>query len=93
MLLRGWDGPALVGYRTFEVGRIQLLSGTHRLAAAIATQQRTVPVVVWPFTELFHIWGTDRWAEVMASGDSYGQQTSDQQIEDAVFGGELDWGK
>lgn len=62
----GWDlnCPALIGYE-WE-GRIQLLSGTHRRAAAIQAGI-LVPVVIRSREAVEMAWGTDDWAEIMAA--------------------------
>jgi hypothetical protein len=63
----GWDPsePALVGY--WWMGKIQLLSGTHRRAGAMLARI-AVPVVVYDRAYVEDAWGTDRWAEIMMSG-------------------------
>ena len=66
---QGWDcsKPALVGYRLD--GRIQLLSGSHRHAAA-AIVGLAVPVVVWPEKDVQEVWGDlTLWATIMGSGE------------------------
>lgn len=67
---RGWDGPPLIGYWLQRPpddlrGGIQLLSGTHRRAAAVHLGI-SVPVVVYPRAVVEAVWGTDRWSELMA---------------------------
>lgn len=64
----GWDQthPALVGYWKGNV--IQLLSGTHRQAAAIQAGIR-IPVVIWSWETIDKAWGTGFWADIMASGN------------------------
>jgi hypothetical protein len=56
----GWapDKPALIGY-PWE-GKIQLVSGSHRWAAANANKMK-IPVVIRSFDEVKRIWGTDEW--------------------------------
>ena len=68
----GWNTslPALVGYRLTKSvgGRIQLLSGSHRHAAA-SLAQIAVPIVVWPRDAVDEAWGDlDKWKEIMRSG-------------------------
>lgn len=59
--------PALVGYRW--KGRVQLLSGSHRWAAAVLAQLPVIPVVVLPLERVEAAWGTEAWAEVMRVGN------------------------
>lgn len=67
MQTRGWVGDPLVGYpdETIRTAPIQLLSGTHRRAAA----ERVgipVPVVVRTFAEVVAAWGDlDLWQKLM----------------------------
>lgn len=62
----GWspEHPVLIGY--VLDGRVQLLSGTHRHAAAnyacIA-----LPVLLRPYAEIEQAWGTEHWAEIMTA--------------------------
>ena len=65
MMAKGWQGEALVGYK-LGAG-VQLLSGTHRRAAAIIAQI-AIPVVVWPYVMVELCWGKDEWKYLMASG-------------------------
>lgn len=59
----GWNGHYLVGYQLGN--RIQLLSGTHRHAAA-----DKLPVVVWPEEVIRDSWGDLRkWNYIMHYGD------------------------
>lgn len=64
-MLRGFDRrePALVGY--VKDGRVQLLSGTHRHAAAgIACVP--LPVVLWLGSDIEQAWGDlDKWRRVI----------------------------
>lgn len=62
--VNGWsrDHPVLVGY-VLE-GRIQLLSGSHRFAAA-RMNNLPVPVLVWPYEAVKDAWGTEGWAGIM----------------------------
>lgn len=65
----GWDvqQPALVGYPWGE--GIQLLSGTHRHAAA-AQAGIKIPVKIVPYREVQWSWGhLERWLELMRRGD------------------------
>ena len=60
---KGWNGHYLVGYQLNN--RIQLLSGTHRHAAAAK-----VPVVVWPESTIRESWGDlKKWNYIMHYGD------------------------
>lgn len=54
--------PALVGYPLN--GRIQLVSGTHRHAAA---QQAGIklPITLWLRSSILELWGTDLWSKVI----------------------------
>lgn len=66
----GWDHtkPALVGYR-FN-GTIQLLSGSHRWAAAHRVKL-AIPVVVWNYQDIELAWGDlDKWRVIMGSGEN-----------------------
>ena len=77
--LRGHWGvgfPALVGYRwatldnfserRFYSTRVQLLSGTHRLAAAYCAGLQMIPVVIYPVEYVENCWGNlDAWRELM----------------------------
>lgn len=67
--VRGWhpDHPALVGY---ELGRrVQLLSGSHRWAAAKMAGIK-IPVVVHPEATIVRAYGDlDAWKTLMHSGD------------------------
>lgn len=65
----GWDmrEPALVGYPWGE--GIQLLSGTHRHAAA-AEVGMMIPVVIVPYEDVKWSWGhLERWLELMKGGE------------------------
>jgi ParB-like chromosome segregation protein Spo0J len=64
----GWDPeePALVGY--IRGNRIQLLSGTHRLAAALEVGLDRIPVVVWDYKDFDAAYGNlEKWFHLMAS--------------------------
>lgn len=71
MILKGgWDfsKPALVGY--WDGYQVQLLTGTHRLAAAIICELKRVPVVVWKPGVARDAWGNEAlWRSIIASGD------------------------
>ena len=62
--LYGFDvtKPALVGYPLD--GRVQLLSGTHRHAAAERTGV-LLPVTIWLNSDVRKMWGTPLWDEVI----------------------------
>ena len=60
----GGNGPCLVGYRTAE-DRVQLLSGSHRYAAATSLRRATVPVQVYPEWFVQALWGTEDWTWLM----------------------------
>jgi hypothetical protein len=65
----GWrpSAPALVGYE--HSGRVQLLSGSHRHAAALATAI-LIPVVLVDYDEVRHAFGNvNAWLEIMARGE------------------------
>jgi hypothetical protein len=64
---KGWDTskPPLRAY-PFQ-GKIQLLSGTHRRAAAELAAIK-VPVVVWDTWEVEKAWGTSDWDRIMGIG-------------------------
>ena len=65
----GWDyrKPALVGYPWLD--GVQLLSGSHRWAAAVMAELETIPVVVISFAEVRKAWGTDAWYALMRLGE------------------------
>ena len=63
LLTVGWDGPDLVGYPLGD--RIQLLSGSHRYAAAILAGMMSVPVRIVPYAKVVAAWGTDAWTAIM----------------------------
>lgn len=63
----GWDTsqPALIGYSYGDT--VQLLSGSHRWAAAAAAGIR-IPVIVKPYGEVRWSYGNlERWAMLMGS--------------------------
>lgn len=71
LTLTSWDGPALVGYRVWLGGRIQLLSGSHRWEAVRASNL-AIPVVVWDRESVEEAYGDlERWGVIMRSGDGY----------------------
>ena len=63
----GWDPekPALVGYQLDD--RLQLLSGTHRCAAARLAGLKRIPVLVWRQDIIEDSWGKLRkWKRIMS---------------------------
>lgn len=60
---RGWEGEPLIGYR-IEDGRIQLLSGSHRWAAARLMRKRVIPVRVYPEWYVQALWDTPQWRTI-----------------------------
>jgi ParB-like chromosome segregation protein Spo0J len=65
----GWGKgyPALVGYTTADE-QVQLLSGSHRWAAA-RLAKIAIPVVVIPFTDICAAWGDEEaWQRIMLMG-------------------------
>ena len=70
----GWDmsQPALIGYPYGE--GIQLLSGTHRHAAAMEAGIR-VPVKIVPYSEVWNSFGhLERWLDLMKVGGLDGRE-------------------
>lgn len=68
-LYKGWGKgyPKLVGYPW--QGRIQLLSGSHRWAAALRARM-PIPVAVVPYEQVEEAWGNlELWQELMKKGD------------------------
>lgn len=66
MLKYGWKGPPLVGYRLD--GKVQLLTGTHRRAAAERINF-AIPVVLRSWEEVKDAWGDlDKWQFIMNVG-------------------------
>lgn len=64
MRMRGWVGKSLIGYRLPD-GQLQLLSGTHRRAAALWAGV-TLPVIVYPSSLVARCWGRlNRWLLLM----------------------------
>ena len=67
----GWDlrRPVLVGYPVPGEGRIQLLSGSHRWAAAERAGIQ-IPVRIVPYSRVRSSWGClVRWLHLMREGD------------------------
>lgn len=59
----GWQGPPLIGYKLED--KVQLLSGTHRYAAAIRAEIM-IPVLLWPFEQVWNAWGDlKQWKIIM----------------------------
>lgn len=60
-IARGWgDGcPALLGYSLD--GRVQLVSGSQRWAAAHDAGLKQIPVVVVSYDDAREFWGSDQW--------------------------------
>ena len=72
---QGWDPsqPALVGYPWGE--GIQLISGSHRWAAA-AEAGIKIPVVIKPYHEVAWSWGhLERWIALMGQGADNGTRS------------------
>jgi len=70
----GWWGEALVGYVTYDKRSreyaVQLLSGSHRWAAALKLGIR-IPVYVVPEEDVDDAWGDlDKWSKLMQLGHS-----------------------
>jgi|694.fasta_scaffold57713_6 hypothetical protein len=61
--ISGWDTkkPTLVGY---NYKGIQLISGSHRWAAASHSNIK-IPVIIYPYETIMRIWGTDEWLELL----------------------------
>lgn len=70
----GWrhDCPVLLGY-PFE-GTVQLISGSHRWAAA-RLLERSCPVWVLPYETVAELWGTEAWVELVAQPPTLGEVT------------------
>lgn len=66
--LKGWDitKPPLLGYSD---KKIQLISGSHRHAAAKLADIR-IPVIIYPMKRILKIWGTEEWLHVLSSANS-----------------------
>jgi hypothetical protein len=64
---KGWDTskPVLLGY---TLDKIQLISGSHRWAAANEVNIK-IPVVVYSYDEIADIWGTDAWLDLLNSAN------------------------
>src|SRR3990167_4187794 len=68
MRRNGWFGEALVGYPEFKTDCIQLLSGTHRWAAAYKLGLK-LPVMVIPRDQIWDAYGDlEAWQELMRLG-------------------------
>lgn len=66
----GWakDEPALVGYR-WENGKVQLITGSHRWAAA-AEINLAIPVELVSDKEVLDAWGDlDKWKKLLERGN------------------------
>ena len=66
----GWGPgyPNLLGY-PWE-GKIQLLSGSHRWAAAKMAGLESIPVLVYPYKDIEYAWGnSEHWRLLMRSGE------------------------
>ena len=62
----GWYGPALVGYPLN--GRIQLLTGSHRYAAARLSEKDQLPVYLVSLAEVEAFWGNvGQWKRILNS--------------------------
>ena len=61
---KGWDinCPNLIGY-DFD-GRTQLISGSHRWAAAKVAKIQ-IPVEIHSYEYVHSIWGTDQWMKLL----------------------------
>jgi ParB-like chromosome segregation protein Spo0J len=65
MRLVGWQGPPLIGYPVY--GYYQLLSGTHRHAAARIIGVG-IPVILRSYEEVRDAYGDlERWREIMTT--------------------------
>lgn len=70
-LASGWDPtkPSLVGYKEPD-GAIQLLSGSHRFAAAMLANIK-IPIRVYSYNEIRAAWGDiTTWQKIMESGNA-----------------------
>ena len=65
----GWDKtkPKLIAY-PFK-NRLQLLSGTHRLAASKLAGLDLIPVIIVSYDIVDKVWGTEKWKELMKLGE------------------------
>lgn len=63
-VLHGWDKnhPPLLGY--FFDKKIQLISGSHRWAAADKAGIK-IPVLLFSYETITNIWGTDGWLQLL----------------------------
>ena len=76
-LLNGWGNhhPALVGYQNGS--KVQLLSGSHRWAAALRAGI-DIPVVVFPRLEVEAAWGfLEKWEKLMEAGNEQREGPTD----------------
>jgi hypothetical protein len=56
--------PVLLGYPLD--GRVQLISGSHRHAAAVVAEC-LLPVYLYPYETIAELWGTDDWVALLAA--------------------------
>jgi len=69
-IAKGWGSgyPALIGYKTF--GRIQLLSGSHRIEAAKRAGLKKIPVEIRNINEVWEAWGDlEKWRLLMTASE------------------------
>lgn len=61
----GWDcsKPNLLGYVCDITGDQQLISGSHRHAAALAADI-LIPIEIFSYEYIKSIWGTDQWIQL-----------------------------
>ena len=68
MRYRGWSEDSLVGYPEFKTDCVQLLSGTHRWAAAYKLGLK-IPVMVVPRDDIWNAYGDlEAWQKIMELG-------------------------
>lgn len=62
----GWDTnhPPLLGY--WLENKIQLISGSHRWAAAKEAEIK-IPILLHTYEKIFNIWGTEEWLHLLQS--------------------------
>lgn len=60
----GWDinEPPLLGYPIDN--KIQLISGSHRWAAALEANIK-IPIIVYSYDWIYEIWGSDTWLHIL----------------------------
>lgn len=60
----GWDisKPPLLGYPIYK--KIQLISGSHRWAAAVRANIK-IPVIIYSYEQIYEIWGSDTWLLIL----------------------------